>query len=121
VFYAREQPWTPIIIIIVITIVKIAGSIAAPHLTDNPEMVAGYLGAANGLGFMAGAIVGHVLLRANLNPPGGRLVSLEVVRTILVTITASLLSILVAVIADQLLGLAQLTVRFGAGGSMIRL
>lgn len=121
VFYAREQPWTPIIVIIVITIVKIAGSIAAPHLTSNPEMVAGYLGAANGLGFMAGAIVGHVLLRANLNPPGGRLVSLTVVRTILVTLTASLLSVLVAVVVDQLLGLEQLTVRFGAGGSMIRL
>ncbi|MBU8828873.1 murein biosynthesis integral membrane protein MurJ [Mycolicibacterium goodii] len=121
VFYAREQPWTPIIIIVVITIVKIVGSIAAPHLTSNPEMVAGYLGAANGLGFMAGAIVGHVLLRANLNPPGGRLVSLTVVRTILVTLTASLLSVLVAVVADQLLGLEQLTVRFGAGGSMIRL
>ncbi|AKS31616.1 murein biosynthesis integral membrane protein MurJ [Mycolicibacterium goodii] len=121
VFYAREQPWTPIIVIVVITLVKIAGSVAAPHLTDNPEMVAGYLGAANGLGFMAGAIVGHVLLRANLDPPDGRLVNLTVVRTILVTLTASLLSVLVAVIADQLLGLETLTVRFGAGGSMIRL
>ena len=121
VFYARERAWTPIIVIIVITVVKIAGSVAAPHLTNNPEMVAGYLGAANGLGFMAGAIVGHVLLRANLDPPGGRLVSLTVVRTILVTITASLLAVLVAVVVDQLLGVEQLTVRFGAGGSMIRL
>jgi putative peptidoglycan lipid II flippase len=121
VFYAREQPWTPIIIIVVITIVKIAGSIAAPHLTANPEMVAGYLGAANGLGFMAGAVVGHILLRANLDPPGGRLVSLTVVRTILVTITGSLLAALLAEIADQLLGLESLTARFGAGGSMIRL
>ena len=72
VFYARQQPWTPI--------VHdhrhhrrqdrgVAG--CAPHLTDDPELVAGYLGLANGLGFLAGAIVGYVLLRANLNPPGG--------------------------------------------------
>ena len=37
VFYAREQPWTPIFIIVAITIVKIAASLAAPHLTDNPS------------------------------------------------------------------------------------
>ena len=64
VFYAREQPWTPIAIIVVITTVKIAASLAAPHLTDDPELVAGYLGLANGLGFLAGAIVGYFLLRA---------------------------------------------------------
>ena len=71
VFYAREQPWTPIVVIVVITTVKIAASLAAPHLTDDREMVAGYLGLANGIGFLAGAIVGYILLRANLNPPGG--------------------------------------------------
>ena len=73
VFYAREQPWTPIVVIVVITTVKIAASLAAPHLTDDRELVAGYLGLANGIGFLAGAIVGYILLRANLNPPGGRL------------------------------------------------
>ena len=77
VFYAREQPWTPIVVIVVITTVKIAASLAAPHLTDDRELVAGYLGLANGIGFLAGAIVGYILLRANLNPPGGRLVSLD--------------------------------------------
>ena len=56
VFYARQQPWIPIAIIVVITIVKIAGSLVAPHLTDNPDLVAGYLGLANGLGFVAGAV-----------------------------------------------------------------
>ena len=75
VFYAREQPWTPIVLIVVITAVKIIASLAAPHLTDDPELVAGYLGFANGLGFLAGAVVGHVMLRANLKPPGGRLIS----------------------------------------------
>ncbi|WP_019973366.1 murein biosynthesis integral membrane protein MurJ [Mycobacterium sp. 141] len=121
VFYAREQPWTPIILIVVITAVKIAGSLAAPHLTDNPDMVAGYLGLANGLGFLAGAIVGHVLLRSSLRPPAGQLVSRPVVRTILVTITASLGAGLVAHVADRLLGLASLTSHLGAGGSLLRL
>ena len=71
VFYAREQPWTPIVIILVITAVKIAGSVLAPHLTNDPRLVAGFLGLANGLGFLAGAIVGYYLLRRALLPSGG--------------------------------------------------
>ena len=121
VFYAREQPWTPIAVIVVITAVKIAGSLAAPHLTDDPEMVAGYLGLANGVGFLAGAVVGYILLRANLNPPGGRLVSLQVVRTILVTTTAALSAGLIAHIVDQLVGLEALTRNAGGAGSLLRL
>ncbi|MDH6195621.1 putative peptidoglycan lipid II flippase [Mycobacterium frederiksbergense] len=121
VFYAREKPWTPIIIVIVVTAVKIAGSIAAPHLTDNPDLVAGYLGLANGLGFVAGAVVGYFLLRANLRPRGGRLLSLAVIRTILVTIAASLIASLVAHAADRLLGLDSLTRHAGAAGSLLRL
>jgi putative peptidoglycan lipid II flippase len=121
VFYAREQPWTPIVLIVVITIVKIAASLAAPYMTDDRELVAGYLGLANGLGFLAGATVGYFLLRANLNPPGGRLISLQVVRTILVTIAASLIAGLVAHIVDQLLGLESLTRNWGGAGSLLRL
>jgi putative peptidoglycan lipid II flippase len=121
VFYAREQPWTPIAVIVVITTVKIAASFAAPHLTDNPDMVAGYLGLANGLGFLAGAVMGHVLLRRTLVPRGGRLLELPVVRTILVTTAASLLSGLLAHVVDQLLGLEALTTNFGGAGSLLRL
>ena len=121
VFYAREQPWTPIALIVVITIVKVAASLAAPYMTDDPELVAGYLGLANGLGFLAGATVGYFLLRANLNPPGGRLISLQVVRTILVTIAASLTAGLIAHIVDQLLGLESLTRNWGGAGSLLRL
>lgn len=121
VFYAREKPWTPIVIIVVITIVKIIASIAAPHLTDNPDMVAPYLGLANGLGFAAGAVVGHLLLRSNLRPRGGRLLREAVIRTMLVTLAASLIAGLVAQVADQLLGLESLTAWGGAGGSMLRL
>ncbi|MBY0287931.1 MAG: murein biosynthesis integral membrane protein MurJ [Mycobacteriaceae bacterium] len=121
VFYAREQPWTPIVLIVVITVVKIAASVAAPHLTDDPDLVAGYLGLANGLGFLVGAIVGYFLLRANLNPPGGRLIGLQVVRTILVTIFASLIAGLIAHVVDQLFGLESLTTNWGGAGSLLRL
>ncbi|MBP1818337.1 murein biosynthesis integral membrane protein MurJ [Mycobacterium sp. OAE908] len=121
VFYAREQPWTPILLIVVITIVKVAASLAAPYLTDDPELVAGYLGLANGLGFLAGATVGYFLLRTNLNPPDGRLISLPVVRTILVTIAASLIAGLVANVVDQLFGLEALTRNWGGAGSLLRL
>ncbi len=68
VFYAREQPWTPILIIVAITGVKIAASLLAPHLTDDKELVAGYLGPANGVGFLAGAVLGYLLLRRSLRP-----------------------------------------------------
>jgi putative peptidoglycan lipid II flippase len=121
VFYAREQPWTPIALIVVITVVKIACSLVAPLLTDDPELVAGYLGLANGLGFLAGAVVGHLVLRATLNPPGGRLIALSVIRTILVTIAGSLAAGLVAYVVDKLFGLETLTTRFGGVGSVLRL
>lgn len=121
VFYARERPWTPIVVIVVITTVKIIGSLIAPHVTDDPNMVAGYLGLANGLGFLAGAVVGYLLLKSNLRPRGGRLLRDSVIRTILVTVAASLVAGLVAHAADRLVGLDSLTEHFGAGGSLLRL
>ncbi|BBY18603.1 murein biosynthesis integral membrane protein MurJ [Mycolicibacterium litorale] len=121
VFYAREQPWTPIIVIIVVTSVKIIASLAAPALTDDPDLVAGYLGLANGLGFLAGAAVGYILLRSSLNPPGGRLLDVQVIRTILVTVAASLLAGLLAYVVDQLFGLESLTTDGGGLGSLVRL
>jgi len=121
VFYAREEPWTPIVLIVVITTVKIAGSLAAPHLTADPDLVAGYLGLANGLGFLAGATVGYLLLRSRLDPQDGRLLDLGVVRTILVTITASLAAGLIGHVIDRLLGLAGLTELWGGVGSLLRL
>jgi putative peptidoglycan lipid II flippase len=121
VFYAREQPWTPIVIIVVITAVKIAASLLAPHITDNPDLVAGYLGLANGLGFLAGAIVGYYLLRNALRPLGGHLLGVAEVRTLLVTITASLLAGLIAHVVDQLMGMQRLTAYGGGAGSLLRL
>ncbi len=121
VFYAMEQPWIPIVLILVITAVKIVASVAVGHLVSDPQLVAGYLGLANGLGFLAGATVGHLVLRVNLNPPDGRLISLPVVRTVLVTITASLIAGLAAHIVDRLLGVEKLTENGGAAGSLLRL
>jgi putative peptidoglycan lipid II flippase len=121
VFYAREQPWTPIVIILVITAVKIVGSVLAPHLTSDPKLVAAYLGLANGTGFLVGAVIGYLLLRHALLPKGGHLIGAAAVRTILVTSTASLLAGLVAHVVDRLLGLGQLTAHGGAAGSLLRL
>ncbi|MCV7174248.1 murein biosynthesis integral membrane protein MurJ [Mycolicibacterium sphagni] len=121
VFYAREQPWTPILIIVAITVVKIAISLLAPHMTSDKELVAGYLGLANGIGFLAGAVLGYVLLHRALKPPRGKLLNLEVIRTILVTTAASLLAGLVAYVVDRLLGLQALTEHAGGIGSLLRL
>lgn len=118
VFYAREQPWTPIIVIIVVTTVKIIASLFAPAMTDDPDLVAGYLGLANGLGFLAGAVVGWFLLRSSLRPPGGRMLDVQVIRTVLVTVAASLLAGLLAYVVDQLTGLETLT---SGPGSLVRL
>lgn len=109
VFYAREQPWTPITIIVVITGVKILGSLLAPHITGDPQLVAAYLGLANGLGFLAGTIVGYYILRRALRPDGGQLIGVGEARTVLVTVAASLLAGLLAHVADRLLGLSELT------------
>jgi putative peptidoglycan lipid II flippase len=121
VFYARDQPWTPIVLIVVITVVKVIGSLLAPHATHDPAMVAGYLGLANGLGFLAGAIVGYILLRRALMPAGAHLIGANEMRTILVTITASLLAGLLAYVADRLLKLDDWTARGGGAGSLLRL
>ncbi len=121
VFYAREQPWTPIVIILVITAVKISGSLLAPHVTHDPKLVAGYLGLANGLGFLAGAIIGYYLLRQALLPAGGHLLGVSEVRTVLVTVAASLLAGLLAHVADRLLNLGEWTAHGGGAGSLLRL
>ncbi len=120
VFYAREQPWTPIVIILVITAVKIAGSVLAPQVAGDPRLVAGFLGLANGIGFLVGAIVGYYLLRRALLPTGGHLIGVGDMRTILVTIVASMLAGLVAHVADRLLRLGTLTA-YGGAGSLLRL
>ncbi len=122
VFYARDDPWTPILMILAITAVKIVASLFAPHITDDPELVAGYLGTANGIGFVAGALLGHLLLRRSLRPPGGRLLDPSVTRTMVITTAASALAALAAAAVDRALGLQEhLTEHGGGAGSMLRI
>jgi putative peptidoglycan lipid II flippase len=121
VFYARDEPWTPILIIIAITAVKVVLSMLAPHMTDDPELVAAYLGLANGIGFVAGALLGHLLLRRSLKPPGGRLLDTAVARTVVVSAGASAVAAALAVVVDRGLNLELLTTRSGGAGSMVRL
>ena len=120
VFYAREQPWTPILIIVAITTVKIVFSLLAPHLTDDPELVAGYLGAANGLGFAVGALLGHLLLRRSLRATG-RMLDSAAVHTVTATAASVIVAALVAAGVDRVLHLDLLTARSGGAGSMVRL
>ena len=66
VFYAREEAWTPTFIIAGITGTKVVLSYLAPMVADSPEHVVVLLGAANGFGFIAGALIGGLLLRHKL-------------------------------------------------------
>ena len=66
VFYAREEAWTPTLIIAGITITKIVLSYLAPLVANSPQHVVVLLGAANGFGFVAGAVIGGMLLKRKL-------------------------------------------------------
>ena len=99
VFYAREEVWTPTFIIAGITITKIALVSIAPFIATEPRLVVVLLGAANGFGFVTGAIIGVLLLRRSL----GNLNSREVMRTSLWAFGASLVGALVAWLVDLLL------------------
>ncbi len=86
VFYAREDAWTPTLMVLGITVVKVAASYLGPVLFDDPEMVVRWLGFANGLGYLVGAVVGHYLLYRRL----GRAKMRHVTRTTLLTLGVSL-------------------------------
>ena len=66
VFYAREEAWTPTFIIAGITVTKVVLSALAPSIARDPGEVVILLGAANGFGFIAGAVIGALLLRRKL-------------------------------------------------------
>ena len=77
VFYAREEAWTPTFIIAGITGTKVLLSALAPHIARESSHVVVLLGAANGFGFVAGALIGALLLRRKL----GTLRARDVLRT----------------------------------------
>lgn len=114
VFYAREQAWIPTYIIIGITVVKIVLSVLAPHFVDEQYVVVA-LGAANGLGFVVGAIVGIALLRralGNLNLKVVALLSAKV-------LGASAAGVAVIVGLDAALGLTEWAEQHGGLTSLL--
>ncbi|WP_407646221.1 murein biosynthesis integral membrane protein MurJ [Gordonia iterans] len=62
VFYAREDAWTPTLMVLGITIVKVGTSYLGPVLFDDPDLVVRWLFLTNGLGYLVGALVGQYLL-----------------------------------------------------------
>ncbi|MEP9415508.1 lipid II flippase MurJ [Gordonia sp. VNQ95] len=66
VFYAREDAWTPTVMVLGITAVKVASSYLGPVLFSDPDLVVRWLALSNGLGYLVGAIVGHYLLQNRL-------------------------------------------------------
>ncbi|MGV0341556.1 murein biosynthesis integral membrane protein MurJ [Corynebacterium mastitidis] len=100
VFYAREEAWTPTFIIAGITVTKVVLSFLAPTVASSPDRVVVLLGAANGFGFVAGAIIGAMLLRRKL----GSLRFAAVLRTSLWAFGASIVGVTVAGGASILLG-----------------
>lgn len=99
VFYARENAWTPTYIIAGITLVKIVLSMASPLVATSPANVVILLGAANGFGFVAGALIGVILLRRKL----GSLGFATVMRTTGWAVGASLVGLAVALLVSYLL------------------
>ncbi|QRO82196.1 murein biosynthesis integral membrane protein MurJ [Corynebacterium glucuronolyticum] len=99
VFYAREEAWTPTYIIAGITITKIALSMLAPVVASSTRNVVVLLGAANGFGFLAGAIIGTVLLRRKLGHLGNK----AILKASASALGASLVGIAVAFGIDYLL------------------
>ncbi|WP_442971154.1 MULTISPECIES: murein biosynthesis integral membrane protein MurJ [unclassified Rhodococcus (in: high G+C Gram-positive bacteria)] len=105
VFYAREQAWTPTWIVLGITGVKIALSALTPLIATSDREVVLLLGAANGLGYITGAVIGWMLLRRTL----GDLRLAGVRRTVALTLAATAVGMVAVFAADRLLGLDRLT------------
>lgn len=116
VFYAREQAWTPTWIVLGITAVKVALSALAPVIASDSSQVVIVLGAANGVGYAAGALIGGYLLHRSL----GDLRMANVGRTVTRVVLASVAGGAVMLIADTILGLDRLSESFGGPGSLIR-
>src|SRR5699024_8002557 len=103
VFYAREEAWTPTLIIIGITAVRIALSYTAPLLVPD-EYVVVLLAVANGLGFVVGMVVGISLLRRHLGPLGTRSILVMAGKTVLATAIGVAVMVLVRLIIGPVLG-----------------
>ncbi|WP_132992611.1 murein biosynthesis integral membrane protein MurJ [Gordonia zhaorongruii] len=117
VFYAREDAWTPTAMVLGITAVKVGSSYLGPVLFDDPELVVRWLSLSNGLGYLVGAIVGHILLKKAL---GGAKLN-EVARTSLITFGVSLMVALAVWLVAEMTGLARMSTNAGKIGSVVYL
>nr|WP_080792203.1 murein biosynthesis integral membrane protein MurJ [Corynebacterium pacaense] len=117
VFYAREEAWTPTFIIAGITATKIVLSMAAPLVAASPERIVVLLGAANGFGFVTGAVIGIYLLRRKL----GRLGMRSVITTSLWALGSALVGVAAAWVFGWLLNvtIGGVLVAMGSIGSLV--
>ncbi|MBT0567754.1 murein biosynthesis integral membrane protein MurJ [Williamsia sp. CHRR-6] len=113
VFYAREDAWTPTAIAVGITVVKVISSYAGAAFLDGPAVVR-WLALSNGLGYLVGAIVGHLLLRRRLGP----IRMTNVTRTTTMTVLASIAGCGVVWGVAQVSGLHRFADEHGKIGSL---
>lgn len=116
VFYAREDYWTPTLMILAITIVRVVLSLIVPLVTEERSHVVIGLALANGIGWLVGAVAGYVLLRRGLGPLRGR----ETMRSAVWTLGASVVGALTAVLVDRILPMDSLTDWLGSIGFVVR-
>ena len=116
VFYAREDYWTPTVMILAITIVRVVLSLIVPTVADERSHVVIGLALANGLGWVVGAVAGYILLRRSLGPLRGR----ETMRSAVWTLGASVVGALVALGVDWILPMDALTDAIGSIGFVLR-
>lgn len=117
VFYAREDAWTPTLMVVGITAVKVASSYLGPVIFSDQELVVRWLSLSNGLGYLVGAIVGQILLHKRL---GVSRMS-DVARTTYVTIGVSVAVAAAVWLVSDLTGLAAMSTQAGKIGSVVYL
>jgi putative peptidoglycan lipid II flippase len=98
VFYAMADARTPTLIMVIMTAVKVPLAYLCPVLLAPDQVVLGLAG-VNAFGFVVGLVVGDVWLRRRI----GRLDTRRVLRTVLLTGIASVVSVLTAVVVVTVL------------------
>ncbi|HJC27832.1 MAG TPA: murein biosynthesis integral membrane protein MurJ [Candidatus Dietzia intestinipullorum] len=116
VFYAREDYWTPTVMILAVTVVRVVLSLIVPLLAEERSHVVVGLALANGLGWAVGAVAGFILLRRMLGPLRGR----ETLRSAAWTLGASAIGAVVALLVDAVLPLHVITDALGSIGFVVR-
>src|SRR5699024_712376 len=88
--------WTPTVMILAVTVVRVVLSLIVPLLAEERSHVVVGLALANGLGWAVGAVAGFILLRRMLGPLRGR----ETLRSAAWTLGASAIGAVVALLVD---------------------